>query len=539
MEVAAKIVSCFEGTRSALLAHIGRWMSAAGDNNTPLYILDGIAGIGKSTVAITVAHRAASIHTLGATFFFSQDHEDRNRSLGFVHTIAHQLACFSASYGKAIAAAIDSTPEALDKALIQQFNLLVAKPLVPLLKQRVTPLLLVFDALDECVEPDASVILSLIISSISQLPNVKVFLTTRPKLTLSRYMDTPIANVIHFQEVEDFIAEKDISSYIDYSLSPAKIEEALGYANDSSWQPTAEDKAKLAKLSGKLFLFASTAIKFILDEQCLDPKSQLARLLDPQSDNPSPLSELQSDYPSPLSELQSDDPSPLSELNGLYLFVLNSAKPVENAEQWLHRFQKIVGAILVLQASLPIVGLAKLLDLEEYTIRATLANLHSVVAPFGEGPALTYKLSHKSFFDYLTGPSCPPEFQVVEEGHHLELTKSCLKVMERQLRFNICQVPPKDQYQDLLDLLQNGLDTGYISKELEYAVCNWANHLSKLEGIDSNLIRLLQAFLEEQMMHWIEALAYINQLDIAHIALEKAATKLVCQNDIIIVDLFY
>ncbi|KAJ2932604.1 hypothetical protein H1R20_g4484, partial [Candolleomyces eurysporus] len=174
--VATKIMPCFEGTRSTLLANVGRWMigATADGHNPPLYILDGIAGIGKSTVAMTVAQRAAdpTINCLGATFFFSRDQEDRKTSLGFVHTIAYQLARYHASYGKAIAAAITSSPEALDKVLTQQFNLLVAKPLYPLLEQRATPLVLVIDALDECVEPDASAVLNLIFS-ISQLPNVK------------------------------------------------------------------------------------------------------------------------------------------------------------------------------------------------------------------------------------------------------------------------------------------------------------------------------------------------------------------------------
>ncbi|KAJ2921664.1 hypothetical protein H1R20_g15431, partial [Candolleomyces eurysporus] len=137
-EVAVKVLPCFEGTRYTLLANVGRWMSASvsDSHNPPLYVLDGIAGIGKSTVAITVAQRAAGINSLGATFFFSRDEDDRKKSAGFVHTIAYQLACYDASYGKAIAAAITSNPNALDKVLTQQFNLLVAKPLCPLLEQR-------------------------------------------------------------------------------------------------------------------------------------------------------------------------------------------------------------------------------------------------------------------------------------------------------------------------------------------------------------------------------------------------------------------
>ena len=44
------------------------------DTGKPIYVLDGIAGVGKSTVAKTVAQRAAGINSLGASFFFSRDH---------------------------------------------------------------------------------------------------------------------------------------------------------------------------------------------------------------------------------------------------------------------------------------------------------------------------------------------------------------------------------------------------------------------------------------------------------------------------------
>ncbi|KAJ2933180.1 hypothetical protein H1R20_g3901, partial [Candolleomyces eurysporus] len=178
----AKVNACFEGTRMKLLAGIGRWMSDTAGK--PIYVLDGIAGVGKSTVAKTVAQRAADINSLGVSFFFSRDHADRQQASGFVHTIAYQLACCDPSYGKAIATAIDDYPESLHKIMAQQFSALIAQPLCNLLKQRATPLVFVFDALDECTQPDASDILSLITTSISQLPQVKVFLTTRPELVL-------------------------------------------------------------------------------------------------------------------------------------------------------------------------------------------------------------------------------------------------------------------------------------------------------------------------------------------------------------------
>jgi hypothetical protein len=190
----------------------------------------------------------------------------------------------------------------------------------------------------------------------------------------------------------------------------------------------------------------------------------------------------------------------------------------------------IVGAILAVETPLSALVLAKLLDQPEGTIKTNLANLHSILAPSGEGPDLTYKVHHKSFPDYITGLSCPSEFQMVEKDLHLQLVKCCLEVMNKQLRFNICQVSLKDQYQNLDNLLKEGLDVNCISKELQYAAHYWTNHLSKLQDIDPELTELLEAFSKEHLMHWIEVLAYIKQLDVAYTELKKAAYTLVCLN---------
>ncbi|RXW12419.1 hypothetical protein EST38_g13434 [Candolleomyces aberdarensis] len=208
----AKVNTCFEGTRVKLLGGIGRWMSdtALGgpEAGKPIYVLDGIAGIGKSTVAKTVAQRADDINSLGASFFFSRDDAERQHASSFVHTIAYQLACCNPSYGAAIATAIDNHPQSLHKVMTQQFSTLVAEPLCNMLKQRETPLIFVFDALDECVETDALTVLSLIITSLSQLPKVKVFFTARPELVLR--IEYQLASCFHLQNVEALIVDSDI-----------------------------------------------------------------------------------------------------------------------------------------------------------------------------------------------------------------------------------------------------------------------------------------------------------------------------------------
>src|ERR1700760_4066004 len=55
-------VLCFQRTREALLADIGKWIRAL--DETRIYSLSGLAGIGKSTVAQTVAARVDEVGSL-------------------------------------------------------------------------------------------------------------------------------------------------------------------------------------------------------------------------------------------------------------------------------------------------------------------------------------------------------------------------------------------------------------------------------------------------------------------------------------------
>jgi hypothetical protein len=110
--------------------------------------------------------------------------------------------------------------------------------------------------------------------------------------------------------------------------------------------------------------------------------------------------------------------------------------------------------------------------------------------------------------------------------------------MNKQLKFNICQVavPSEDQYQDLDNLLQKGLRTDHMSEELQYAMCFWANHLGKVKEMDSKIEALLEGFSKCHLIHWLEALAWIKKLDIAHTTLRMAVEILVCQFYIKIID---
>lgn len=84
--------TCFEGTRTAVLEEIYSWIGSPIEGQPQMYVLDGLAGIGKSTVARTIAKEARKRGWLGASFLFSRNEDDRKSAKLFFGTIAFQLA---------------------------------------------------------------------------------------------------------------------------------------------------------------------------------------------------------------------------------------------------------------------------------------------------------------------------------------------------------------------------------------------------------------------------------------------------------------
>jgi hypothetical protein len=67
---------CLRGTRKGVLWEIERWLT--GEREQRVFWLNGLAGTGKSTIAQMYAERAFADGKLGASFFCSQDFEDRS-----------------------------------------------------------------------------------------------------------------------------------------------------------------------------------------------------------------------------------------------------------------------------------------------------------------------------------------------------------------------------------------------------------------------------------------------------------------------------
>jgi hypothetical protein len=92
-------------------------------------VLDGIAGIGKSTISQTVAERAAALHYLGASFFFSRNEDQRKSAKLFFGTITYQLSQYDPEFATSIGGMLEHAPDAATKRLSDQLRELIVDPL--------------------------------------------------------------------------------------------------------------------------------------------------------------------------------------------------------------------------------------------------------------------------------------------------------------------------------------------------------------------------------------------------------------------------
>jgi hypothetical protein len=493
----------FRGTRALLLSEIQEW--ANNSSGRPIYVLYGVAGIGKSTVAKTVAERAANEETLGASFFFSRDEDNRKTLKSFFTTLAYQLSCHYPKIAEQTNIALEKAPDVAERDPVYQFDCLIAKPLRMAIVE--TPILVVIDALDECEKDDAELILSLLAQEVPQIPHLRVFITARPEQHIrSVFEQDRNHDQFHLHDIDQSIVEADIRSYLEFRLSVEQVRKTFPGLR-SIWQSTEEQMNTLVAVSGKLFIIAATAANFILDHEQVDPAGQLAVLLKGVTD---------------MASLGSEP------MDKVYMGIIRAAQPRRGpVGKWIDRFQICVGTIVLLYDPLPCDALAALTGIDIDDIVRTLSNLHSLFAPSSNGQ--TFRVHHKSFPDFICDPDrCEggPQFWINRKAHHLRIAKCCLHVMDRLLKLNPCGLERNEWHRhrdQILHRIQHG-----VSPCLAYACTYWASHLvaalNDEAGFDSEVTELLERFASRHLLTWLETLGMIGRVDIAYSSLDMVRT---------------
>jgi NACHT domain len=479
----------------------------------PIYILDGIAGIGKTTVVKTFCTRTAAQRRLAASWFFSRDQQDRKTTRGLIATLAYQLSKYHPALRDRIAQALKDNPDILQKTIRVQFDTLIHEPLKAVAPELEGTHAMTIDAIDECDLVEATEILSILLVAIPQHPQLRLLVTCRPerpfRLLLQKHSGP---QVFHLHDIEDSVVESDIRLYINFRLSPEQIDEALPDLLAPPWRASAKEKEALVQMAGKLFIVASTAVNFILDPKQLDPERQIRQLLDVPAG-------------AGLAAVAS------SPMDRLYTQVLRAAVP-DPVGDWFDDYQLIVGSIVVAADVLPVQPLAVLLDKRPNDIVRTLSHLHSLVAPTANNGA--FRVHHKSFPDFITDPSrcsIDPRFLIDVSAAHFKLARGCLRVMLNALKQNICELPFQDWTEWLGDLPPGTLDR--IPAELAYACGYWVSHfqagLPHFKGDeDALLVGQLDTFVHEHLLSWLEVVALTGRFRTAWTSANTLSKSIVC-----------
>jgi len=129
--------------------------------------------------------------------------------------------------------------------------------------------LVIIDALDECKDEEpASAILSILSRYVNEIPNVKFFITGRPEPRIRSGFRLkalhPIAEVLRLHEVRPEVVNSDIRLFFQTQLTGLAKEQSDCTLTDD-W-PSSSEINILCEKAGGFFIYASTAIKFIMSK---------------------------------------------------------------------------------------------------------------------------------------------------------------------------------------------------------------------------------------------------------------------------------
>ncbi|KAG7284866.1 hypothetical protein NEMBOFW57_009481 [Staphylotrichum longicolle] len=362
---------CLRNTRCDVLAQIRRW--ANGDGGQRIYWLKGMAGTGKSTIALTVAREYSAKERLGASFFFSRGGDDLASTRRFAATIAVQLAEVSPQLRRHIADAAASTRRIHGLGLYDQWEKLVLRPLAQLGREAFPhPLIVVVDALDECDnDDDVSLLIRCMAAAVAvEHINIRVFVTSRPDQPISIGFNSIAAEahqdfILH--DIEQSIVDQDLAVYYEYQLGQMVRTSGLDAAvlRDGVIE-------KLAKKSCRLFIHAATACRFVREGGPLAGE-RLAHLISAERLPARTGTELDRMYTTVLE------------------YSLNAQFDMEETARVQELFGRIVGSLAVLFDALSPDSLAMMLAEPKGKITSTLRSLHSVVdVPEQEGRLIRF-----------------------------------------------------------------------------------------------------------------------------------------------------
>lgn len=500
------------GTRIDTLAALRSW---ADSSETPrIFWLSGMAGIGKSAIAMSFCKTLDAEGRLGGSFFCSRQNAVCSDVGSILPSIAFQLAHHLAPYRRRLVEYLKQRLELSYSSIPteEQMKHLLVKVLGTDDREQLKSrrMVIVIDALDECSSSAAVQNLIEIILSSEHL-GFNLLVTSRPEAHLERgfsyqtqdqngivdhFTGNPSSGFISFRlhAVETNIAESDILLYLQRSLAGA-------IATDQD-----EEIGMLARKSGRLFIYAFIAFQYIKGsglEVALTRQQRQRRFLTLVN-----------------SELSSKSSLQTKDVNDLYQYIFATVYQGKESDE-IEDIRSVLDSLLCLFTPLSLSNFSLLLADQEENMRDLLIGFQSVLEiPLDvERQIVAF---HASFSDYVMDSQQSKAYCL--KSRHLSLSLKCLKTMNKYLHQDICHLRRRQvQLSDVpLAILQR-----HVPGVLDYSCRFWASHLERRvqrlhEDEHKAIIAELEIFTSNHLFHWVECLGLINALHFVSGSVHKA-----------------
>ncbi|KZP22874.1 hypothetical protein FIBSPDRAFT_952452 [Athelia psychrophila] len=484
---------CLPGTGQDRQKEIIEWLMTPSDQN--VLWLHGVAGLGKSTLATTIAEYFRGLQRRGAFLFFDRNSPIESSPSRVICMLAYQLAEHDEVVRSGVAAAIERDPQLATAPLITQFKSLLCEPLSAASTLLSGPVVVVIDALDECGDANSRQLLLDLLSSLdfAELPSqFRFIITSRPKHDIKEAL-----HACEHVKAADYskAGDRDMMLYIKHEMDNICVKRHHTENLPADW-PGEKEIRRLVQHAGGFFIWAATAMKLLFTVEA--PVKWLANFL-----------------------LHGRQVITLHDLYKTALLSVIEWKAGETTDI----YRRILGIIIVSQVALTDIVITDLLGLGQDSgsaCQTTLRRLGCVIR-WSEGQSA--RILHQSFSDYLTDEgACASEPWFIDVNEHQRaLTLACLRIMNEGLHFNMGDLKTYIANANVPDLSAHV--EAVVPQSMSYSCQFRGHHLRQTIIGEPSIQVLLLQFFELKFLCWLEVLSLLGAVALASRALESVINQ--------------
>ncbi|KAF7372986.1 hypothetical protein MSAN_00505900 [Mycena sanguinolenta] len=372
----------------------------------------------------------------------TRDSTSRGRETGGLLLFLNALALKVEWLRAPISQVVERNPSIVARSIAVQMQELISEPFSS--HEHQDPVVILIDGLDECDGHgvQGEVLRAIRHSSSNHPIFLRFIIASRPEPHIHQVFQSSTSHCRSFNVEQSF---EDVRKYLRDEFSRIHRNH-LTMQNISSPWPACDVLEELVRKSSSYFIYASTIIKFIGDED-YHPPQRLAMVQDASS---------------------TGSASPFEVLDQLYLTILASARRQSELIQ-------ILCAIVIFRLVPRTID--QLFGLAQGETRLILRGLHSVLnIPWDDEDEIVSH--HASFLDFLNNHDRSGNFCVGILNNQISLARSLLQVyahlfqcnnirfLSRLIRF-IGSLPPSDAVAELFPLI-GSINPDYIFHPEEY-----------------------------------------------------------------------